>query len=122
MRALPVVATVAALVSSADASPAPACVLVDPKNTAFSASKERKDAEYETFEKAQSKRVVFYLRAGHGVARLEAWIRGKLVASTFYSYGRDPKQTDQLSLTVRAPSGALVEAACDGVDARIGQS
>ena len=53
------------------------------------------------------------------MARLEAVIKGKLVASTFYSYGRDPKEMDRLRLSVLAPNGKQVEAQCYDVDSHL---
>jgi hypothetical protein len=53
------------------------------------------------------------------VARLEAIIKRKLIASTFYSFGRDPKETDSLRLSVMAPNGNQVEAQCFNVDSHL---
>jgi hypothetical protein len=103
--------------SSAQA--ASACVVMGPENIPFGRATRQTDPEYYTIETASYKGVTFCLKARHGVARLEAVIKKKLVASTFYSYGRDPKETDSLRLSVRAPNGKQVEAQCSDVDAHL---
>src|SRR4051812_19177953 len=74
-------------------APATACLIVNGpsgNNVAFELSTEfakpdtEKDREYAIAERASYQGVTFYLRHGHGVVRLEAWIQGKRVASTFF--------------------------------------
>jgi hypothetical protein len=77
------------------------------------------DPGYRTLETASSKGVTFQLKVGHGVARLEAVVLRRVVASTFYSYGRDPKETDSLRLSVRALNGRQVEVQCSNVDSHL---
>jgi hypothetical protein len=107
------------------AATATACVIVNgPKgnNVAFTCTtalaKTDKDSEreYAVAETASQDGITFYLRHGHGVVRLEAWVAGKRVATSFYSNGRDPKQTDQLHLELGAANGKYVEAGCHEVD------
>jgi len=93
-----------------------ACVLTGQAYAPFTQATTQNDDEYFTIETVQVDGVRFFLKAGHGVARLEAFISNELVSSTFYSYGRSPRQTDKLALEVRAPKGDLVEAQCDFVD------
>ena len=106
------------LMGSAQAKPpaVPACVVVVNPNRPFVVATQQRDREYRTYEQATEKAVTFLLKAGHGVVRLEALVAGEVLAMTFYSHGRAPVQTDRLSLTVRAPDGTYVEAACTGVD------
>ena len=99
-----------------DAQKASACVVIGNGNIPFQRATRQTDPEYYTIETASYKDVMFYLKVGHGVGRLEAVIKGKLVASSFYSYGRDPKETDSLRLSVLAPNGKQVEAQCYNVD------
>ncbi len=103
----------------AGAQEASACFVLDTENIPFQRATRQTDPEYHTIETASYKGVRFCLKAGHGVARLEAVIKRKLVASTFYSYGRDPKETDSLRLSVRAPNGKQVEAQCFDVDSHL---
>jgi hypothetical protein len=102
------------------AVPATACLIVNGpagNNVAFNRAKsldkadKEKDGEYGVYERGTYKGVTFYLRSGHGVVVMEAWIKGKRVASTFFSLGRDPENTDHLSLEVLG-KGGYVEAAC----------
>ena len=104
---------------NAPAQEASACVVLGTDNIPFQrvqGATRQTDGEYRTIETASYKGVRFYLKAGHGVTRLEAAIKRKLIASTFYSYERDPKETDSLRLSVRAPNGEEVEAQCSNVD------
>ena len=101
------------------AEEASACVVVGTDNIPFRPPIRQTDPEYHTIEAASHKGVRFCLKAGHGVARLEAIIKGKLIASTFYSFGRDPKETDSLRLSVMAPNGKQVEAQCLNVDSHL---
>ena len=101
------------------AQEASACVVVGTDNIPFRPATRQTDPEYYTIETASYKGVQFSLKAGHGVARLEAIIQRKLIASTFYSYGRDPKETDSLRLSVMAPNGKQVEAQCFNVDSHL---
>ena len=103
----------------ATAREASACVVLGTDSIPFQRATRQTDPEYYTIETASYKGVRFYLKAGHGVARLEAASKNKLVASTFYSYGRDPKETDSLRLLVRAPNGKQVEAQCSNVDSHL---
>jgi hypothetical protein len=98
------------------AQKASACVVISNGNIPFQRATRQTDPEYHTIETVSYKDVMFYLKVGRGVGRLEAVIKGKLVASTFYSYGRDPKETDSLRLSVLAPNGNQVEAQCYNVD------
>src|SRR5687767_2079877 len=91
------------------AAPTTACLIVNgpnEKNLAFERSTElartdkEKLREYSVAERASYQGVTFYLRHGHGVVRLEAWIQGKRVASTFFPSGRDPAYSDHLSLDI----------------------
>ena len=85
-------------------------------NRPFAAARDQPDREYATFEKATHRGVTFYLRAGHGVIRLEAWQGKKRLASTFSSSGRNPPAADSLTLEVAGPTGS-VEAQCSGIAA-----
>jgi hypothetical protein len=96
-----------------------ACVVLGAESIPFQRATHQTDPGYRTIETASYKGVTFYLKAGHGVARLEAAVLRRLVASTFYSYGRDPKETDSLRLSVRAPNGKQVEAQCSNVDSHL---
>ena len=87
----------------------------------FFDSSVKMDDEYKTYKEVQYDGIAFYLRAGHGVARLEVWVADALVDNTFYSYGRDPKQLDTLILRATTVFGEAVEAKCQDVDAIIGQ-
>jgi len=98
-----------------------ACVIADDGNIPFKPSQAPLDHQYATYEGINYKGLNFYLRAGHGVARLEAWDGNGIVSASWYSYGRDPKETDSLRLEVRNAAGARVEAQCYGIDARIGE-
>ena len=93
-----------------------ACAVLGTESIPFQRATRQTDPAYHKIETASYKGVKFCLKAGHGVARLEAVIQRRLVASTFYSYGRDPKETDSLRLSVRAPNGKQVEAQCFNVD------
>jgi hypothetical protein len=101
------------------AQEASACVVLGLDNIPFRPANWQPDPEYYTIETVSHKGVRFYLKAGHGVARLEAIIKSKLIASTFYSTGRDPKETDSLRLSVMAPNGKQVEAQCYNVDSHL---
>jgi hypothetical protein len=103
----------------ASAQEASACVVLGTDNIPFRRATRQTDPEYYTIETASYKGVRFCLKAGHGVARLEAIIERKLIASTFYSFGRDPKETDSLRLSVRAPNGKQIEAQCSNVDSHL---
>jgi hypothetical protein len=103
----------------AGAREASACAVVGAESIPFQRATRQNDPGYRTIETASYKGVTFYLKAGHGVARLEGVVLGKLVASTFYSYGRDPKETDSLRLSVRALNGKQVEAQCVDVDSHL---
>jgi len=103
----------------ANAQEASVCVVLGTDNIPFRRATRQSDPEYSTIETASYKGVRFCLKAGHGVARLEAIIAKKLIASTFYSFGRDPKETDSLRLSVRAPNGKQVEAQCSNVDSHL---
>lgn len=103
----------------ASAQEASACVVLGTENIPFQRATRQADREYYTIETASYKGVRFCLKAGHGVARLEAVVKRELVARTFYSYGRDPKETDSLRLSVRGPNGKLVEAQCSNVDSHL---
>jgi hypothetical protein len=103
----------------ASAQETSACAVLASESIPFQRATRQTDPEYHTLETASYKGVRFCLKAGHGVARLEAVVRRKLVASTFYSYGRDPKETDSLRLSVRAPNGKQVEAQCSNVDSHL---
>jgi hypothetical protein len=103
----------------ATAQEASACVVLGTDNIPFQRATRQTDPEYCTIETALYKGVRFYLKAGHGVARLEAAIKGKLVASTFYSHGREPEETDSLRLSVRTPNGKQVEAQCSNVGSHL---
>jgi hypothetical protein len=118
---IPLLASFAAFASAFDtrAQEASACVVVGADNIPFRPATRQADPEYYTIETASYKGVRFCLKAGHGVARLEAIIKGKLIATTFYSFGRDPKETDSLRLSVMAPNGKQVEAQCFNVDAHL---
>jgi hypothetical protein len=96
-----------------------ACFILGNENVPFRRTSRQTDPKYHTIETASYRGVTFCLKAGHGVARLEAVIGKKMVASTFYSYGRDPKETDSLRLSVRASSGMQVEAQCSDVDSHL---
>jgi hypothetical protein len=67
---------------------------------------------------AASNGITFYLRAGHGVIRLEAWKNAKLVASTFIQIGNQAPYGDSLSLAVQTSDGEA-EAQCEGVNASV---
>ncbi|PWU13839.1 MAG: hypothetical protein C5B49_14045 [Bdellovibrio sp.] len=83
----------------------------------FVKSKKRLDDEYETIEAVSYKELSFYLRAGHGVARLEAWNGERILANTFYRVERD---TDSLRLAIYdSSSGEEIEAQCDNLDSII---
>jgi hypothetical protein len=103
----------------ANAQETSACTVVGAESIPFQRATRQTDPGYRTLETASNKGVTFYLKAGHGVARLEAVVLRKLVASTFYSYGRDPKETDSLRLSVRALNGKQVEAQCSNVDSHL---
>jgi hypothetical protein len=97
------------------------CVLTGQgDNVPFTATSKNLDKEYAAVSSGTQKGVTFYLRYGHGVARLEAWVKGKLAASTFYRTGVDPKETDSLRLAVAAKGGEA-EAQCEGVDSLLPQ-
>jgi len=83
----------------------------------FEPAHTQRDREYYTIETAVYRGVTFFLKAGHGVARLEAWMGEKRLSNTFYSYGRDPQETDSLRLAVNSASGEEIEAQCGNVDA-----
>jgi hypothetical protein len=109
---------------TAKSPPAKACLIVNgpnDKNVEFELATElakgdkEKYREYSVAERTTYQGITFYLRHGHGVVRLEAWIQGKRVASTFFPSGRDPAYTDHLSLQVRNLKGGYVEAACSDV-------
>ncbi|RYZ89454.1 MAG: hypothetical protein EOP06_09330 [Proteobacteria bacterium] len=103
--------------SAASASaPAPACTLTTTANFPFHKSQQQPDSEYATLEAATSKGVFFYLRAGHGVIRLEAWRSGRIVAATFLQEGKLDVYGDALSLEIQTSKG-LVEAQCENVNA-----
>jgi hypothetical protein len=68
--------------------------------------------EYAIAERGTHAGVTFYLRHGHGVVRLEAWVGGKRAGMTFFPLAQD--SGDHLSLEVRDPKGGYVEAACTG--------
>lgn len=87
--------------------------------TSFKASKEQPDREYATLEKGSANGFDFYLRAGHGVVRLEAWKSGKLVVNTFAQEGNQAPYGDSLNLTLQTPAGP-VEAQCEGFNALLG--
>ncbi|CAE80587.1 hypothetical protein AB1A81_12870 [Bdellovibrio bacteriovorus] len=87
--------------------------------TPFKASKEQPDREYATLEKGSANGVDFYLRAAHGVVRLEAWKSGKLVVSTFAQEGAQSPYGDALNLAIQTPAGP-VEAQCEGFNALLG--
>ena len=112
---------VTSLASTFDASAqeTSACAIVGAETIPFQRATRQTDPGYRTLETASYKGVTFYLKAGHGVARLEAMVLRKLVASTFYSYGRDPKETDSLRLSIRALNGKQVEAQCSNVDSHL---
>jgi hypothetical protein len=95
-----------------------ACVVIQDNgdNVPFSKATSQADHEYETLEVGAIHGVHFLLKAGHGVARLEAAVNGKLVAATFYQTGVD---TDSLRLDALAPNGTLVEAQCDHIDTKL---
>jgi hypothetical protein len=103
----------------ANAQDTSACAILGAESIPFQHATRQSDPGYRTIETASYKGVTFYLKAGHGVARLEAVVLRKLIASTFYSYGRDPKETDSLRLSVRALNGKQVEAQCSNVDSHL---
>ena len=103
----------------ANAQETSACVILGAESIPFQRATRQSDPGYRTIETASYKGVTFYLKAGHGVARLEAVVLRKLVASTFYSYGRDPKETDSLRLSVMVLNGKQVEAQCYNVDSHL---
>jgi hypothetical protein len=103
----------------ANAQETSACAILGAESIPFQRATRQSDPGYRTIETASYKGVTFCLKAGHGVARLEAVVQRKLVASTFYSYGRDPKETDSLRLSVRALNGKQVEAQCSNVDSHL---
>jgi hypothetical protein len=100
------------------AAPTTACLVVDDGNFAFEPASALYRGDKETYreyaiaERAVRAGVKFYLRHGHGVVRLEAWIRGKLVAATFFQQGHEPPF---LWLAVRNRKGATIEATCKDV-------
>lgn len=96
------------------------CVITGTEPTIyFKQATTQNDQEYYSIETATHQGVTFFLKAGHGVARLEAFINKKRTATTFYSYGRDPSETDSLRLEVLAANGKYIEAQCDGIDSRL---
>ncbi|WP_347358627.1 hypothetical protein [Bdellovibrio sp.] len=96
-----------------------ACMVTTNDNVPFKASKEQPDREYATLEKASSNGVDFYLRAGHGVIRLEAWKSGKLMVSTFVQEGNQAPYGDSLNLAIQTSMGQA-EAQCEGMNALLG--
>jgi hypothetical protein len=106
------------LTSSAAAPRTSACVVIadNGDNLPFAKATAQTDHEYETLEVGVLHGIQFLLKAGHGVARLEAAVNGKLVAATFYQTGVD---TDSLRLDALGPSGKLVEAQCDHIDTKL---
>jgi hypothetical protein len=95
-----------------------ACIVTTKGNVPFQVLGEQPDHEYATYEKAVSLGITFYLRAGHGVIRLEAWKDGQLFANSFVQEGNQPPYGDALSLAVRTPKGEA-EAQCIGINAAI---
>jgi hypothetical protein len=106
------------LTAQPEAARTSACVVVTENgdNLPFSKATTQHDHEYATIEVGTTHGLQFLLKAGHGVARLEAAVNGKLVAATFYQTGVD---TDSLRLDALAPNGQLVEAQCDHIDGKL---
>lgn len=96
------------------------CVIAGTEPTIeFKKATTQNDKEYLTLETVTYQGVTFYLKAGHGVGLLQAFVSNKRVAGTFYSYGRDPANTDSLTLEVLAPNGKYIEAQCDNIDSHL---
>lgn len=87
--------------------------------TPFKTSKEQPDREYATLEKGSANGIDFYLRAAHGIVRLEAWKSGKLIVSTFAQEGAQAPYGDALNLAPETTAGT-VEAQCEGFNALLG--
>jgi len=85
----------------------------------FKKATTQNDEEYLTLETVTHQGVTFYLKAGHGVGLLQAFINKKRVAGTFYQYGNDPASTDSLTLEVLAPNGKYIEAQCYNIDSHL---
>ena len=116
MKLIGAMLSVFSMIGSAALAEQTACVITTEGNVAFSKSTDQLDREYGTLEKAKSDGITFYLRAGHGVIRLEAWKNGKLVANTFAQEGNQAPYGDSLTLAVHTPKGEA-EAQCDGINA-----
>jgi len=95
-----------------------ACIVTTKGNVPFQVSAEQPDREYATYEKAVSLGITFYLRAGHGVIRLEAWKAGQLFANSFVQEGNQPPYGDALTLAIQTSQGEA-EAQCTGINAAI---
>lgn len=110
------VAALLALAGPAQAADV-ACTLVTDKgdNIAFQKSSERLDGEYATYEKGKIDSITFYLRAGHGVIRLEARKAGKLLATAWVQVATQGQDGGTLNLDVRASSTYSYEAQCENV-------
>jgi hypothetical protein len=85
--------------------------------TPFLSKREHSDDGLLTIEYIEYQDVKFLLKAGRGTGRLEAEIKKKKVASTFYSYTR--KEADRLTLSVMTSSGEEVTAYCTNINAFI---
>ncbi len=120
MKILNVLVSMSTLLSATAFGAQSACVTFDSKNNnvAFTKTNDQPDREYGSLEKAKSKGITFYLRAGHGVIRLEAWKNGKLLANTFAQEGNQAPYGDSLTLAVQTSAGE-VEAQCDGINAAV---
>ncbi len=93
-----------------------ACSVIGKEGVEFTKSSKGPAEEYANYENATFKGITFYLRAGHGVIRLEAWKSGKFIAGAWTSGGNEPPHGDFLSLEVQTPQG-YVEVQCDGINA-----
>jgi hypothetical protein len=111
-------ASLSAADSTSSEARASACVVIadNGDNVPFTKATVQHDDEYETLEVGAAHGVQFLLKAGHGVARLEATVNGKMVAATFFQTGVD---TDSLRLDALSSGGVMVEAQCDHVDAKL---
>ena len=69
------------------------------------------DREYGTFESGTDGSITYYLRGGHGVVRLEAWEKGKLLAASWLQLTASAPG-DALNLDVRTGTGGSTEAQC----------
>jgi hypothetical protein len=85
--------------------------------TPFQSSREHTADGLLVIEFIEHQGVKFILKAGPGICRLEAEIKNKKIASTYYSYVK--QEADRLTLSVVAPNGKEVTAYCTNINAFI---